>query len=264
MSRINASTDTTLTMQSLAAPDTVFSRSIFTSHQLHPGNFTVKTVVRMQPDWVLGILVVCFILVAWTQVFYPKRIRQIFRAPFSKRFINQLTRDGNLFRERISVSLGIVYFLTFSLFLYEFNEQILGITFPCFHGIALYWMITLLSLAVLTVKVVVVQLLGKVFKTKETTGNYLLNMLIFALISAPLMLVVLVFILYLRMPVLLYLYMAIFILLFLFRFVRGFFIGIALTKFSYLFLFVYLCSLEILPLLVIAKLLLNQAQSAGG
>jgi hypothetical protein len=31
-----------------------------------------------------------------------------------------------------------------------------------------------------------------------------------------------------------------------------------LTKFSYLFLFVYLCSLEILPLLVLIKILLNQ------
>jgi hypothetical protein len=264
MNRIHASTDTTLTMQSLVAPDTVFGRSIFTSHLLHPGSFRANAVQRIQPDWVPGILVTCFILVAWTQVFYPKRIRQIFRAPFSKRFINQLTRDGNLFKERVSVSLGIVYFLTISLFLYEFNEQILNISFPLFHGMALYWVIALFILALMTLKVLLVPVLGRVFKTRETTYNYLLNMLIFALISAPVMLVVLVFILYLKLPFLLYSYLVVFILLFLFRFVRGFFIGIALTKFSYLFLFVYLCSLEILPLLVIAKILLNQAQSAGG
>ena len=133
-----------------------------------------------------------------------------------------------------------------------------------FHGIVLYWVITLFNIAVLAVKVALVQLLGMVFKTRETTYNYLLNMLIFALLSAPVMMVVLVFILYLKLPVLLYICLVIFILLFIFRFVRGFFIGIALTKFSYLFLFVYLCSLEILPLLVIAKILLNQGQYAGG
>jgi hypothetical protein len=35
-----------------------------------------------------------------------------------------------------------------------------------------------------------------------------------------------------------------------------------LTKFSYLLLFVYLCSLEILPLLVLIKLMLNLAKTA--
>ena len=133
-----------------------------------------------------------------------------------------------------------------------------------FHGIVLYWVITLFNIAVLAVKVALVQLLGMVFKTRETTYNYLLNLLIFALLSAPVMLVVLVFILYLKTPVLLYICMIIFMLLLIFRFVRGFFIGITLTKFSYLFLFVYLCSLEILPLLVIVKILLNQAHAAGG
>jgi hypothetical protein len=264
MSRIHGSIDTTLTMQSLAAPDTVFSKSVFTSHQLHTENFRVNAIQRLQPDWILGILVTCFILFAWTQVFYPKRVQQIFRSPFSKRFINQLTRDGNLFRERVSVAMGIVYVLTFSLLLFECNEQILKIKFPLVQGITLYWAITLFNLTYLIIKVTLIQFLGIVFKTRETTYNYLLNMLIFSLISAPVMLVALVFALYLKTPVLLPLCLTFFILQFLFRLFRGFFIGIALTKFSYLFLFVYLCTLEILPLLVIAKVLLSQAQSAGG
>ena len=264
MSKISASTDTTLTMQSLAVPETVFSKSIFSAHLLHPKNQTTREIQRLQPDWVVGVLMLCFILFAWTQVFYYKRIRQIFRAPFSKRFANQLMRDGNLFKERISVSLGIVYVFTFSLLLFEVNEQILKIPFPMFPGILLFWVITLANMAVLTVKVSLVQLLGIVFKTKETTYDYMLNMLVFALLSGPVMMVVLVFILYLKFPVLLHMCLILFILMFIFRFVRGFFIGIRLTKFSYLFLFVYLCSLEILPLLVIIKLLLNQAQSAGG
>ena len=263
MSSIHVSTDTTFTLQSLTAPDIVLSNSIFTSHQLHPGSFRVNEVRRLQPDWVLGILVFCFIILAWTQVFYHQRLRQIFRAPFSKRFINQLNRDGNLFKERVSVALGTVYILTFSLLLYEYNEHILKITFPMYHGIALYGVIALCYIAALAVKVAFVQFLGIVFNTRETTYSYLLNMFIFALLSGMVILFILAFILYLKSPVLLNLCLIIFTLLFVFRFVRGFFIGIAMTKFSYLFLFVYLCSLEILPLLVLIKILLIQAQSAG-
>jgi hypothetical protein len=38
---------------------------------------------------------------------------------------------------------------------------------------------------------------------------------------------------------------------------RGFLIGISITKFSWLFLFVYLCTLEILPLVVFLKVVLK-------
>jgi hypothetical protein len=258
MSRIKASPDTTLTFQSTVFPLPVYSKSIFQSHQLQPSDFQINQLHKTQPDWVLAILLLCFVLIAWVQVFYHKRIRQIFRAPFSRRFINQLTRDGNLFMERIAVAMGIVYLLAFSLFIYEFNEQILGFTFRGINGISLYLLITLFNMGFLAIKVALVQLLGMIFKTRDTTSNYLLNILIFALLSGPVLLAILIFVVYLKSTVLLYLCMSMLIIIFTFRFMRGFFIGMALTKFSYLFLFVYLCSLEILPLLVLIKILLNQ------
>ena len=263
MSRINSSTDTTLTLQSTVYPKPVYVKTIFQAHLLQPTDFQINDVHKSQPDWILAIFVLCFILLAWVQVFYHNRIQQIFRAPFSKRFINQLTRDGNLFMERVAVALGLVYMLTFSLLLYECNEQILGFTFSQVSGISLFGLITLLNVGVLAAKVALVQLLGVIFKTRETTGNYLLNLLIFALLTGPLLLIALIFIVYLKSLLLLHICLFIFVSLFVFRFIRGFFIGMALTKFSYLFLFVYLCSLEILPLLVLIKILLNQTQTTG-
>ncbi|MFZ4521126.1 MAG: DUF4271 domain-containing protein [Bacteroidales bacterium] len=263
MSRITSSTDTTKGMQSVVFPKPVYGKSIFQAHKLQPTEFQALHPRESQPDWVLGVLVLCLVLIAWVQVFYHKRVEQIFRAPFSKRFINQLTRDGNLFQERIAVALGIVYFLTFSLLIYEFNELILGYSVRGISGITLYGLITMVNIGVLAVKLAMIQVLGVIFKTKETTGNYLLNLLIFALLSGPMLLVFMVFIVYLKSVAILYICLALFILLFALRFMRGFFIGIALSKFSYLFLFVYLCSLEILPLLVLIKILLNQTKATG-
>ncbi len=263
MSRILSSHDTTFTLQSTALPQPVFVRSIFQSHQLHTNDFRINSVPKAQPDWVLAILVISFILIAWTQVFYPKRIQQVFRAPFSKRFINQLTRDGNLFSERITIAMGLVYLLTFSLFLYEANDQILGFSFQGITGVALFGVISIVVVAMLAAKVALVQLLGAIFKTRETTGNYLLNLLIFALLSGPVLLASLIFIVYMKSVIAIHICLVIFIILLAFRFLRGFFIGMALTKFSYLFLFVYLCSLEILPLLVLIKILLNITHTTG-
>jgi hypothetical protein len=263
MSRIKSSTDTTISLQSTTFAQPEYVKSIFQSHQLQPDNLRISPVHKAQPDWVLAILVLCFILFAWGQVFYHRRIQQIFRAPFSKRFVNQLTRDGNLFRERISVALGIVYILTFSLFLYILNEQILGLTIQGISGISLYGLIAGVSICMLAAKVALVNLLGSIFKTRETTYNYLLNLLLFALITGPVLLTAMVFVVYLQSVTLIQISLVIFLAILLFRFVRGFFIGMALRKFSYLFLFVYLCSLEILPLLVLIKVLLNHVHSAG-
>jgi hypothetical protein len=263
MSRITTSPDTTCTWMSTGSSQPVFEKSIFRSHQLRATDLGINQVRETQPDWVLGVLMGCFILFAWAQVFYARRIRQVFRAPFSKRFINQLTRDGNLFRERISVVMGSIYILTFALFLYEFNEQIFGYSIHGITGVSLYWLITGVIIVSLAVKVILVRFLGAIFKTRETTNNYLLNLLIFALLAGPLFLVALVFIVYLKSALLLYLCLAGYVILLVFRFTRGFFIGMELRKFSYLFLFVYLCSLEILPLLVLVKVLLDHAQPAG-
>jgi hypothetical protein len=264
MSRIHTSPDTTCSLQSQAIPKSDFTESIFTASQLHHKKFEVRVVRPSHPDWILAIIIFCIILITWARVFYYNRMQQIFRAPFSKRFINQLTRDGNLFRERVAVAMGIVFLLAFSLLLYEINQQILVFTLPHVNGLMLFWFLLIIFIVFQTVKVALIRFLGIIFKTRDVTYRYLLNMLIFSLFTGPVLLIGLILDLYLKSIVILYLCLIIVTLLFAFRFVKGFLIGISLTKFSYLFLFVYLCSLEILPLLVIIKFMVNRAHSAGG
>jgi hypothetical protein len=263
MSRLHLSHDTTANLQSTVMPQPVFSKSVFSHHLLRPADIQSSRLREMQPDWILAILLACFILIAWVRFFHNKRFQQVIRAPFSRRFINQLIRDGNLFREQITIALGIVYVLTFSLFLYASNELVFHFTFPGIGGLLLYLLIAAMTLGLLSAKVALVQLLGAIFKTRETTTNYLLNLFIFALLTGPVLLAALVFAVYLNSSAVLFAAVALFIILMIFRFMRGFFIGMALTKFSYLFLFVYLCSLEILPLLVLLKILLIITNTAG-
>ncbi|MCK9421174.1 MAG: DUF4271 domain-containing protein [Bacteroidales bacterium] len=257
MSRIHNANDTTLSLQSIDLPQAEYTSSVFTSHLLTPGTFRAREHPQINQDWILGMLIFCFILLAWTQVFYSKRIRQIFRAPLSKRFLNQLVRDGNLFNERVTLTFGLVYLLVVSLLLYQLNEQLWGLNFFGLRNITLFLAILFLFFGYWVIKFMLIRFLGVVFKTRETTFNYLLNLLIFCLITGPVILAFLVFIIYLKSDVLLFCCLIVFSLLFIFRVMRGFFIGSGLRKFSYLFLFVYLCSLEILPLLVLIKLLLN-------
>lgn len=261
MNKISCSPDSTLTMESLAIPGPVFSKSLFTSHTLQARNYKPLENQKFQPDWIFGVFLFAFILLAWSNFFYFNRLKQITLAPISKRFINQLIRDGNLFKERISVTLSIIYFLSFALLLYQANQLIVKLPLWNIRGILLYLLIIGSLVTFWLIKIGLIRLLGTIFKTSSTTHDYLLNLLIFSIIDGILLLPLLVFIVYLKSIILLYIALSTCVFLFLFRFLRGFFIGLTLTKFSYLFLFVYLCSLEMLPLLILIKIFLMTSQT---
>lgn len=256
------SIDTTLNMESNPVADKEWRTSVFVQHHLQPKNPVAKLHTGGPGDWVVAILLTGFFLLAWNHVFNPGRFLQVIKAALSRRYVNQLIREGNLFTERISIALIILYLITVSLLLYLINSRITGIrpeTVPD-------WMVYLFILAGLAVylfaKVSLIVILGMIFKTKEATYHYLLNMMLFAAVSAPLLLFLLVLMVYIPQNALFYPALALLSLFIIIRFIRGFLIGSELTKFSYLLLFVYLCSLEILPLLVVIKIVMNYANPA--
>jgi hypothetical protein len=247
--------DTTIEGQSIIYKEKPEIRSFFTGHLLKASRIQLHTVNQYQPDWILALLIFCFILQAWVQFVYRKRFRQLVLAPFSKRFLNQLVRDGNLFNERLSLALGIIYFISIALMIYEVNDLLLeGQIPPPLKEFSFYLVIMLSLLLFWIIKVSGIRMLGMVFKTENTTGMYLLNVLVINIITGMVLIPLLVLVIYMKSVFLLHITLIIIILSLLFLFIRGFLIGLSLTKFSYLFLFVYLCTLEILPLIILIKI----------
>jgi hypothetical protein len=254
----HVSTDSTANFQSLLSPVVSPAHSFFTTHQLKSQGILPISFKKYQPDWILGILLLCFVLLAWVQVFYHRRIRQILMAPYSKRFLNQLIRDGDLFSERITLVTGFIYFITTSLFLFQIYELVLvKDTGKLPQGFPLFALVSIFVLGFWILKIGLIRFLSFIFRTRQTSREYFLNILIFNILTGIFLLPLLVFAVYLKSVIFLWICMIIFVLFFFFRVARGFLIGISITKFSYLFLFVYLCSLEILPLVVFIKVVLK-------
>lgn len=252
------SSDSTGNFQSLLANPAGHESSFFTSRELKTQSIRPIPFNRYPPDWIPGILLFCFILLAWVQVYYRRRLKQIFMAPWSKRFLSQLTRDGDLFSERIALAMGIIYFLTASLLLYEMYLQVVGKDdVVLLRGFPLYVVITLLTLCFWILKLGLIRFLSFIFRTRQTTREYILNILIFNILTGIFLLPLLVLAVYLNSVIFLWICIIILASFFVFRLFRGFLIGISIRKFSYVFLFVYLCSLEILPLIILTKVILR-------
>jgi hypothetical protein len=246
-------TDTTLNLQSMAPAQETLSASPFRTHQLQPRDHIPAVHRKEHPDWMFAVLLTGFILIAWTLVFYYKRFTTVISASFSKRHLSQLTREGNLLRERITISLSAVYILATSLLIYQLNMFYFKWNDPVMNGFRLYVLITLLVVLFWTMKLFAMNLLSVVFKTYQSNHEYLLNIMLFSTLSSLILLPLLVLSVYLNSRIILDISLIIISLIFITRFIKGMMIGVQLTRFSYLFLFVYLCALELLPLVVILK-----------
>jgi len=218
-------------------------------------NIQPDPLIPFQPDWVFWVFLVMFLILAWTQLFNAQRFKIILRATFTARYLHQLEREGNLFNERISIALSSVYILSVAMVIYQALQLIFHQTSSTIPQFRLFLLIALAVTGLWAFKVLLMNTLSIIFKTDGTNNKYKLNILVTIAFLGVLLVPVLVFAVYLKSAWLIYLSIGLIVIFSVFRVIKGFFIGIRLTRFSYFFLFVYLCTLEILPLLVAVKII---------
>jgi hypothetical protein len=226
--------------------------SVFKPHNLvpkHPGPLAIE---HQATNWITIVFLVCLFIFAWIQSTYSKRLSQIFRAVAQPHHVNQLERDGNIFKERIALGLGLNYYLVMSIFIFQilsvfgsipagFNNLVMaGIIFT---GLFLYQLL----------KSLVIHGSGMIFNTREYAREYHLIILIFNYIIGIILLPVVVVSFYWNNPAFLITGIVISSLLIIYRIIRGFLTGQENKSYNLFYLFLYLCTLEILPLLLIYK-----------
>ena len=228
--------------------------SVFGKHQLLPVHSGPVAIIRQSTDWITILLLVCLLLFAWIQTASHKRFAQIFKAVMQPHSVNQLEREGNLFRERITLSLGAIYYIVGSVFIFQlFNafytlpREIDNLSFTALILAALFSYQMLKSLLIYTS--------GIIFKTAESSRYYQLNTLIFNQITGIVVFPFAIMALYWENTTFLIIGGIIVSLLFGYRLFRGILTGMANKNYNLLYLFLYLCTLEILPLLLLLKVI---------
>jgi len=92
--------------------------SIFAPTNLASVHAGPVQLVRQSTDWITLILLACLVIFAWIQTFYSKRFAQIYHAVAQPHFVNQLEREGDLFKDRIRLGLGFIYYSISSFFIF--------------------------------------------------------------------------------------------------------------------------------------------------
>lgn len=212
--------------------------------------------VAFSQDWILFVILGSLAIIAWTKLFYNKFISLIFKAAFNYQLSYKLFRENNSVYQRTSFLFNLNFVINIGLFGYlslHFYSK-----FPETHNHFLYFLIISgIVAAFYLLKYVVYKILGFILKEENTTSEYLHNLLIYNKILGITLLPITVSIPYID-PImhkpLIILGIMMYIIFFIMSIIRGFLITIR-TNVSIFYLILYLCTLEILPIIILIKFL---------
>jgi hypothetical protein len=206
-----------------------------------------------QGDWIFWLILAGLVIFSVNKFQYEKRFSLLLSSTFSRSSAGQLMREYNLFGSQSVVYL-ILVFLISSVVLIHQAFMIYGEPADkTWQDILLYLQILGAYWAFLFFKFILILSAGFIFRNPDTAREYIKNIIIFNLIGGIVLLPLMLLIQYGSREIFIFFAYGIIALLLIIRFIRGFIIGLSDQKFSLYHLFLYLCTLEILPVLILAK-----------
>lgn len=232
-------------------------QSFFKGHALQQGNNWGYSFIERTPEWLPSIILLSFFILALIRFVYYKKLRIVLLAPFSNRHMSLLLREGESFSPPMRIYLTFNYLTSFSLCIFLVLKYLIpqGLFISGFVQFAAIFIITL---ALFNTKLGIISFLGWLFKTPGLSFHYRLNIRLFIILQG---MVLLPFAAGAGlMPGQNNVYFlivagAIVLILNIYKFIKGFIVGFQDLRFAGVYIFVYLCTLEILPILLMVKIM---------
>jgi hypothetical protein len=231
---------------------------LYHGHELKPIHTQPLLRRNISPDWFFPLIIIILIVFTWLRLFYSKFFSQMVQAFLNSNLANQIVRDENIFVQRASVYLSILFNLVAALFLYllsiRFNWSLGGIG----NGFSRYVFFVITVSSAYAIKFLILKICGWLFEQEREMATYIFNIFLINNILGMALLPIICLIAYnealtfswvLTLPIILI------AIAFLWRIFRGLQIGLSITSFSPLYLFLYLCTLEIAPLVVLIRII---------
>jgi hypothetical protein len=228
---------------------------MFGGHTLQPQHAKPQIHFTNYDYAVALILLFSFCVFVWLYVTNQKRLEQLIRGFYPNRSGNQLSRDEYSASNRMGFLLSVMFLFTISLFAGQVIE---------YYGIEIREGKTVMYFAIATglvlmylLKFLTIRLSGFVFKVGKEALDYSSALFIFVNILGLFMLPVVICLEFVKQAdPRIFIYTGYFFILgFLcMRVLRGLVIGISSSRVSKFYLFLYLCSLEMVPFVILVKL----------
>ena len=220
--------------------------------------FPGKKLLNTNPDWLVGVLVLSFILFATVRLIFHKYLSQLIQSITNYSTFTRLLRERYFNFFHASFRLDLISNMIMALFGYQFIS-VYKINFGMSKSFPIYLICLGIVIGYFTVKRIIYYLIGVLTESKSEIQEYLFSITVFNRVLGLFLLPVaatIAFIPLSNVEFLLFAGLGIIVIFYLLSLFRG--AKIFLKKqFSISYLILYLCTLEFLPLLLIYNLLLK-------
>ncbi len=232
--------------------------TLFEFHSLHFKTFYPQTIEKIIPDWFTIIILILLVAVTLLKVFYSKIFFQIFKAFVNNNTANQIVRDENLLVQRASILLSVIGYVVLALFAYKvsqhfnYQNQYMGKGFAKFLFIAIFIGMTY------SIKMISLKMFGVLFNYEKPVASYIFNLFLINNVLGIVILPLLILLTYSNPQYsnyILYFSVGIILLFLMYRLLKGILIWTSINRYNLFYLFLYICALEIAPLLIIFKII---------
>lgn len=232
---------------------------IFNNHDLRPFHKTAVELQNKQSLWPIGFFLLSLSLLITIRLSSAKKFFLIIKSFFSLAAERQLLREDYKLNKGSSVLFSIIFFINFSYFLYKINTYYGYISYS-FNDIIFYLICLITLFAIYAFRIISLRLLSGLLKAEYEMSEYIFTIFITSNAWGLLLFPVNIAMEYSKIPFY-YLIIAggsILALFYMIRLIKGIMIAYVTGRFSIFHLFLYFCTLEILPLIVIIKLLMSR------
>jgi hypothetical protein len=239
----------------------ITTTAVLPGDTVRQGNFDIQPRPRPNDMWLFALLFTVYAIYVSLRVLYSKRFRQEIRAFFTSRTVSQMMREEYALSNRVSIGLSLLFILLFSLFLYQVFAYYGYFNIETYPPVKFYFSIVGLVIVLFALKLLLVRLLGVVFRVEGAVNEYIFNIFLHHKALGIFLFPVTIALAFVRDVPPRHLIAAgwcIVGLVLLYRTLRTTVGGIQAAGISKYYLFLYLCTLEILPLIVIIKVFISQ------
>ncbi|MBS4014199.1 MAG: DUF4271 domain-containing protein [Bacteroidetes bacterium] len=212
-------------------------------------------------NWPAIVLLILAALVGFARYLQPTAVRHTFKAAFNNRNFLQLIKEQNVLGEWFSYLLITVFLAAFSLLVFlslDFSGYIN--TESVSQSTSVFLLVFALTTVFYVLKYLGLRFIAFVFKTDSATSFYFKNILLFNQIIGLIIFPFLLYNIFYQNTFVLIITWILFGLLSVFKILRGIAIGHNASNLSVYYLFLYLCAVEIAPILLILKTSANYFQ----
>ena len=231
--------------------------NLFESHELKPTHNTPQLKENVYQDWFFPLFLLVLAIYTWLRIFYSKYFNQLLQALLNTNLTNQIVRDENILVQRASILFALTFNIIASLFLYLLSLEVgwnLGGIGTGFNRFAFF--IIIVS-ATYTFKFLIFKIIGWLFDLDREMATYIFNIFLINNVLGLVLVPIVALMAYnpiIETHFLTVLSLCLVGIAFLYRLMRGILSGLSVSGFSPLYLFLYLCTLEIAPLLVLIRI----------